>query len=359
MDVFKGGLWADDDQFWYLHQQHRFRVAFKMKPTVSVVIPFYNGSAWIERAIESVKQQSYPAHEFFVVNDGSTEEEALKLLELSKLYGFSVINQANTGQGGARNAGVEASTAEYICFLDQDDFFLKNHILDLVNAIPEDDPYFGYVYGDFCHADAHGNTINSESLMSSQPGQHPKRGHISLILSRDLMITPSSVLVRKDAFDAVGGFDSQFRGYEDEDLFIRLFRAGYSSHFLPKTVYVWCMHGDSTSWSATMSKSRIAFFKKMCSLFPDDEFNRIFYLRDCLKPRFESAFLRDLVVARLKRDKNSSLYAEIVDQYVKIIDASRSVKSRHKARLHLKSWLASHLPLFMFKRFRALKKYAT
>lgn len=77
-----------------------------MRP-VAVVIPFYNGSKYIERAVESVLAQSVPPAEFIVVNDGSSESERDFVHELAHRKSFKVIDQPNGGQGSARNTGHE------------------------------------------------------------------------------------------------------------------------------------------------------------------------------------------------------------------------------------------------------------
>jgi glycosyltransferase involved in cell wall biosynthesis len=97
-------------------------------PSVVVIIPFYNGADFIERSVKSVFEQSVPATEVIVVNDGSRPEERASLDALAARYPFRIIDKENGGQGSARNAGVKASTSDFICFLDQDDFYLPNHI---------------------------------------------------------------------------------------------------------------------------------------------------------------------------------------------------------------------------------------
>ncbi len=110
---------------------------------VAVIIPYYNGSAFIRRAVDSVLAQTVALDEFVIVDDGSDEAEAQALRDLASELGLAVLRKDNTGQGSARNAGVAATTAPYLCFLDQDDFFLPDHIEVLRAAVPEADPKFG------------------------------------------------------------------------------------------------------------------------------------------------------------------------------------------------------------------------
>ncbi|MFT9070799.1 MAG: glycosyltransferase family A protein, partial [Acetobacter orientalis] len=112
-------------------------------PTVCVIIPYYNGSKYIERSANSVLAQTIAPNEFLVVDDGSSIEESEKLKYISEKLGFKVLRKENGGQGSARNFGVENTTSDFISFLDQDDFYLKNHIEILLSGIEKNDPHFG------------------------------------------------------------------------------------------------------------------------------------------------------------------------------------------------------------------------
>ena len=193
---------------------------------LAVIIPYYNGSRFIERALASVAAQSLPASEVIVVNDGSSENERAALRDLQQRFAFRIIDQANAGQGAARNAGVAHSSADYICFLDQDDFYLPEHNATLFAAIPRDDTNFGWVYADLNRGDADG-TLQQENFVLGR-ADHPKRDVIEM-LSRDMYVLPSAALISRKAFNAIGGFDDQLTGYEDDDLFLRLHCARFTN----------------------------------------------------------------------------------------------------------------------------------
>ncbi len=81
-----------------------------VSPTVVVIIPFYNGADFIERSVRSVFEQSVPANEVIVVNDGSRTEERAALDALAARYPFRILDKENGGQGSARNAGVRLNS---------------------------------------------------------------------------------------------------------------------------------------------------------------------------------------------------------------------------------------------------------
>jgi len=109
---------------------------------VSVVIPCYNNSNTIERAVESVFADTHQSSEVIVINDGSTDDSLIKLQKLKIKYPekIIVIDQVNSGANASRNAGLKLASGDYVQFLDGDDFLLNNKLfksIELINKYPE------------------------------------------------------------------------------------------------------------------------------------------------------------------------------------------------------------------------------
>ena len=105
---------------------------------LSIIIPMYNASQYIERCLNSIYHQGLNVNEFevIVINDGSTDNS----LEIVKDYLTSYKNirffsQKNSGQGAARNLGIKYATGEYILFLDSDDFLLPQSITKILSIV--------------------------------------------------------------------------------------------------------------------------------------------------------------------------------------------------------------------------------
>ena len=309
---------------------------------VVVVIPFYNGAAFIERALRSVFVQTLPAAEVIVVNDGSAPEERAALDALAQQFPFRIVDKENGGQGSARNAGVAASTAGFICFLDQDDFYLETHIETLVNAVPSRDPRFGFVYGDLFEADAAGQTIRI-GIVKEHATDHPKRSVFQMIAT-DMYVLPSAALVAREAFDAVSGFDAQFMGYEDDDFFLRVFRAGYTNYFVDQPVTVWCIHTASSAFSMRMNRSRFCYFTKLAGMFPDEPVRARFYMRDYLVPRFGKLFINDVIKRRLGQDADLPESLRILEGYGVIMLANPHMGGMAKFGFRATTWLLRSTP---------------
>ncbi|WP_081821962.1 glycosyltransferase family 2 protein [Pseudobutyrivibrio sp. LB2011] len=110
---------------------------------VSLIIPIYNGTEYIERLHKQIMNQTYSNIEIVLVDDGSKDDSYNKLTEVfsevKDMMSVNVIYQENAGQGAARNAGLKAATGEYIVFVDQDDYIEPDYIEQLVNANSKDE----------------------------------------------------------------------------------------------------------------------------------------------------------------------------------------------------------------------------
>jgi len=154
----------------------------------------------------------------------------------------------------------------------------------------EEDPRLGWAYSDIDEIDANGGLISLQVVRSLNPTvDHPKT-NIFNMLSADQFIFPSASAIRRDAFHAVGGFDERLSGYEDDDIFIRLFRAGWLNTFISESGIRYRRHSGSSAFSERMWLSRDIFAQKLLENYPDDRELVRFYIRDLIAPRFyESA----------------------------------------------------------------------
>ena len=103
----------------------------------SVIIISYNIEDYIQRAIESVENQTFRDYELIVVDDCSTDKTREKILELSLKYNNIIFKEhkENKKAGGARNTGLEIATGEYIIFLDGDDYLSNNEVLRKLDKV--------------------------------------------------------------------------------------------------------------------------------------------------------------------------------------------------------------------------------
>ncbi len=252
---------------------------------VSVVVPLFNGQRFIGQALASVFSQTMPAHEVIVVDDGSTDDGLAVVMHFAQTHPVKIVRQQNAGQSAARNAGIAQSTGALVALLDQDDVWYPHHLEDLAKPFAAVQPAsLGWVYSNLDEIDESGRLVARQVLDQTRCA-HPKVDLFGC-LRHDMFILPSASLLLRQAFDAVGGFDERLSGYEDDDLFVRLFSAGYRNVYLPQALSQWRIYTGSTSFSRRMALSRLVYARKLVDNHPDDTFRNVSYAREAIVPRF-------------------------------------------------------------------------
>ena len=271
---------------------------------ISVIVPLYNGERFIEAALTSVLAQTVTPAEIIVVDDGSTDAGPAIVAALNGPITITLLRKPNGGQSSARNYGVAHSTSELIALLDQDDIWYPNHLEELAKpyAASGDGRPIGWVYSEVDEIDLDGIMV-TQYFIRTHPGMHPKRD-VFECLRHNMYVVPSATLISRAAFNAVGGFDERLSGYEDDDLFLRLFRAGYGNVFLDTALMKWRFHAESSSFTNRMRQSRAIYLKKWWDAYPDDVLQNRSVRRDSLLPRFYPELVNDYMQALL--DDNTS-----------------------------------------------------
>jgi glycosyltransferase involved in cell wall biosynthesis len=189
-------------------------------PLISVVIPVWNCAQYVAQAIESVLAQPYRPVELVVVDDGSTDGSAAVIERYTPAVRY--LYQANTGLSAARNAGIRLSTGTYVAFLDSDDVWLPAKLdrqITRMRADPAPDLVFGHV-----------QQFVSPELDVATRSRLVGDGQILA------GVFAGSLLVRRDVFDQVGFFDSQWRVGEFMDWYLRTREAGLKATIIPEIV---------------------------------------------------------------------------------------------------------------------------
>jgi glycosyltransferase involved in cell wall biosynthesis len=184
----------------------------------SVVIPLYNKSQYIQRAIESVLTQTLPVDEIIVVDDGSVDDSAAIVTSLDNRK-ITLIKQKNQGVSIARNNGIIASKNEYILLLDADDIWLPHYTVEIMKLITEFPcaAMFATAY-----AFKTKSSINPAKLKGIPVKRGLLNDYFLSCLKADLPITASSVALKKSVFTKIGGFPKEMKMGEDQLVWSRI-----------------------------------------------------------------------------------------------------------------------------------------
>ena len=191
---------------------------------VDVVIPAFNAARYIDQTLESIALQGSLVHSIIVVNDGSTDQTALKVEAFTKQHPHltvKLINQANAGLANARNTGIQNVTAPYIALLDADDIWLRGKLerqLEVFNN--SSDTRLGVVYTGYELIDENSSAISNEKGIIKPQARGDVRS--KLLTGNFISGSGSSVLIQSKVFKEVGLFDEGLRASEDWDMWLRI-----------------------------------------------------------------------------------------------------------------------------------------
>ena len=195
-------------------------------PLISTIIPVYNGSKYISRAIESILEQDHPNMEIVVVDDGSTDDTAAVVNQFNAPVCY--FYQENSGIAATMNHGIKRAKGDFFSFLDSDDYWLPGKTSKQLKALrqkPEVDMVFGHIKQFYTPG------LSGEYRNKYACPENPAPGYNS-----------GSMLIRRTSFFKVGLFDEKFATGSFNDWYMRAGVAGLQSVMLPDVFYMRRIH---------------------------------------------------------------------------------------------------------------------
>lgn len=208
-------------------------------PRVSVIIPTYNRGPLVQRAIESVLNQTFKDYELIVVDDGSTDDtrERIQLYKDAVRY----IYQENRGPSAARNTGILNAKGKYIAFCDSDDRFLPQKLKRQMQFL-NDHADCRFLYTWYYNVNEQGEITKLRKPLSCKSREHLQY----CLFTRQFTIRTSTVLMRKSCFEKAGLFNERYLYSQDWDMWLRLARY-YRGYCLQEPLSEYWLHGDNRS----------------------------------------------------------------------------------------------------------------
>ncbi|MEQ9095625.1 MAG: glycosyltransferase family A protein [Phycisphaerales bacterium] len=208
-------------------------------PLTSFIIPCYNHGRFVDDAVRSCMLQIDAEVEVIVVDDGSDDGATPQACDALADDDVRVIRQPNAGLPAARNAGAKLARGEHLVFLDADDWVeidfvtrLRGH-MELLRELKQADEV-SHVYCQERLTDLGNNVV----------WRVPEWDPILLMVTN---LHPVTCLIRRDRFEAVGGFDETMtEGYEDWDLWLRFAERGWRGERWPEPLFNWRRHSHQT-----------------------------------------------------------------------------------------------------------------
>jgi glycosyltransferase involved in cell wall biosynthesis len=205
-----------------------------VNPMVSVIIPVYNPTTDLVKAIESVLSESVHL-ELILVDDGSTTD--VKSLLINSWDKFIYIRQSNQGPGAARQRGIQEAKGKYVALLDQDDYLVSGGLNARLKYL-EARPYIGGVLSVPVNYNTTGNLVPwYEVTCPLGDSKVLDLDEFCDIVRRCGYFFPNGFLARLSVIREVGGFDSDAFGCDELDLYLKIMKT-YPLHFLQIPTFV-------------------------------------------------------------------------------------------------------------------------
>jgi len=225
-----------------------------LKSNISVIIPMYNAAETIEECLMSLTKQTMQDFEVIVVNDGSTDDSEKKV----RTFPFKLINLVNGGSSSkARNFGAKHAQANLLVFVDADIVLESDSLTRIVNRL--DEPGTDIVSANYTDVMPLSGFISQlQNLFLAFRFSHLP-DYICFVFS-------SFCTIRKEAFEAVNGFNEQMSAYEDIELGYQLLEKGYRSRLDPSIEVIHLKKYDHLSLLTDYIKKAYAagsFYRKI------------------------------------------------------------------------------------------------
>ena len=264
--------------------------------TVSVVIPTYKNRGGLAKSVDSALAQNYEGLlEVIVVDDNSPESEGRKNTEaIMAQYSETpkvvyVRHEQNKNGAAARNTGIKASKGDYIAFLDDDDLFLEGKLSKQV-AYLNSHPEFDAVY---CLA-RRSRYGCSQRIIEGD-------GTRDILLLESNFFTPS-LMFRREALEAINGFDETFRRHQDYEILLRFFAAGYKIGCVPEVLIEIGMNmGENTPTGKKADDLKAYFFSKFDTFIQKEDAKTPGFAKKVYAKHYAGVFLSHIKTRNLGR----------------------------------------------------------
>ena len=197
---------------------------------VTIVLPTYNGSKYIQQSIESCLNQTYNNIELIIVNDASTDSTEHIVLSYQDPRIVYVKNDVNQGLAKSLNIGFSKSRGDYLTWASDDNYYLTNAISEMINVL-ESNHMVDFVFADYYNIDENGNILNKRQV-----------GPVWQIIKKNCI--GACFLYKRLVYEKVGNFNADRSLAEDYEYWLRVYKKFKMMHIVRPLLF-FRLHKDS------------------------------------------------------------------------------------------------------------------
>jgi glycosyltransferase involved in cell wall biosynthesis len=231
-------------------------VPAESNPTVSVVIPVFNGANYLRQAIDSALAQTYPYAEVIVVNDGSDDGGRTRDIALSYNSRIRYFEKSNGGGASALNLGINEMRGTFFCWLSHDDVYYPEKIERQV-------AYWQQLADHRVVLFSGSHFIDDRSRVTGTAPIHRLALRNSILAVLGTYVSGCSTMIPKAAFDETGSFNEDLRNTPDVEMWLRMVMKGYRFQYMPEVLIQSRCHAEQVTmiYSARHAAELRAFYQ--------------------------------------------------------------------------------------------------
>lgn len=326
---------------------------------ISVIVPVYNVEKYIDKCLNSLKNQTLKDIEFIIVNDGSTDNSQKIIDKYVKIDNrFKSIKQKNGGQGSARNIGIEIARGEYIAFVDSDDY-ISEKMFEQMYLSAKTNNSDVVICGDYC-VNVNGKVLRKELLNLN--GKVLNKNQMVDVLFDKMAVW--NKIYKKTFFNILNVKFREKKWYEDFDFSMKILLSTDKIYVLNECLYYYLQREGSTMNNNNIKKNleifeafdEILSFMKKKSLY-DDNICEIEFI--ALLHIYLATNVRIICSEVDKKDKIK--YINEINQYFYNLFPKYKKNKYIKSKLSIKKKIVMHLLNFkmysLIKLLFKIKKY--
>ena len=232
------GDWIRTNEVSEAEVEKQRNIKFEYMPKISLIVPMYNtNEKFFKELVDCLINQTYSNWELCLA-DGSNEknERLMKIINSDNRIKYKFLNK-NKGISGNSNEAIKLATGDYIALFDHDDLLAPYALYEVVKCINKN-PNAEFIYSDEDKIDEHGNR---------------SEGYFKPDFSPDTLRCQNYIchfsIFKNDLMKKLGGFNSEFDGAQDYDIFLRMSEIVKPENIkhIPRILYHWRVHKDSTA----------------------------------------------------------------------------------------------------------------
>jgi glycosyltransferase involved in cell wall biosynthesis len=217
---------------------------------VSVVIPTYNRINMLKEALISVFSQDFTGNIEIIVVDDHSSDETSAFIQQQYPDIHLITLEKNIGCAAARNQAIKAAKGRYIAPLDSDDLWETNYLSSQVSALENQQGFFGVSDIMIDYTTQNKKVVKSQKV-DLQRFTSPLH---ALLVTSSFICSPSSIILRREVFEAVGLFNESFKVGSDREFYTRCYINGYQPIFTSQPLAIIRKHGQGQLTDFSYSK---------------------------------------------------------------------------------------------------------